>query len=209
MRQLGARERILARIDAALEGRDVPPYPGAPPPEPVGPEPVAAFAAAFRRAGGEVVVLADETAARAWLEGFAEGFDSAAHARGLPAALRPPLPVEDGARAALGVSHAVGAAADTGTLLLDSRAGLRARLLPPVHLVWVDAAAVRDTLSGAMADARDRGLPPTLALHSGPSKSADIGRIVVTGVHGPGRVVVAIVGGTPERVRRLGAERGE
>ena len=31
------------------------------------------------------------------------------------------------------------------------------------------------------------------ALHSGPSKSADIGQVMVTGVHGPGRVVALLL----------------
>jgi len=37
-------------------------------------------------------------------------------------------------------------------------------------------------------------LPTALGLHSGPSKSADIGQVLVRGVHGPGRVVAVIIG---------------
>ena len=84
------------------------------------------------------------------------------------------------------------AAADTGSLVLDSRGGRLPQLLPPTHLVWVRAATVVSTLDQALKAARG-DLPAVLALHSGPSKSADIGRVIVTGVHGPGRVVAAIV----------------
>jgi L-lactate dehydrogenase complex protein LldG len=41
------------------------------------------------------------------------------------------------------------------------------------------------------------GLPSAMGLYSGPSKSADIGQILVKGVHGPGRLVVLIVGSAP------------
>ncbi len=94
--------------------------------------------------------------------------------------------------AALGVSLAVGAAAQTGSLLLSSKEGRRPQLLPPVHLVWVHAPDVRTTLGDALEACREN-LPATLALHSGPSKSADIGQILVTGVHGPGRIIAAIL----------------
>jgi L-lactate dehydrogenase complex protein LldG len=91
------------------------------------------------------------------------------------------------------VSLAVGAAAQTGSLLLSSKEGRRSQLLPPVHLVWVRAEDVRTTLGEALQACRE-DLPATLALHSGPSKSADIGQILVTGVHGPGRIIAAILG---------------
>jgi L-lactate dehydrogenase complex protein LldG len=62
-----------------------------------------------------------------------------------------------------------------------------------VHLVWLERGRLHDELGSALEAARAEGpLPAALALHSGPSKSADIGRIVVTGVHGPGRLVVAV-----------------
>jgi L-lactate dehydrogenase complex protein LldG len=36
-------------------------------------------------------------------------------------------------------------------------------------------------------------LPSAVGLHSGPSKSADIGHIMVKGVHGPGRLIAAVI----------------
>ena len=45
------------------------------------------------------------------------------------------------------------------------------------------------------------GLPAALGLHSGPSKSADIGGTVVTGVHGPGRCIAVLEGGVGQLPR--------
>ncbi len=158
-----------------------------------GADPVRAFENRLRAAGGEVVRLVDEEAARRWLEEFAGGFESVSVCTGVPEALQPTLPAAPPAEAALGVSVALGAAAQTGSLLLSSREGRRSQLLPPVHLVWVRAQDVRTTLEEALRTCRE-DLPATLALHSGPSKSADIGQIVVTGVHGPRRIIAAILG---------------
>ena len=46
---------------------------------------------------------------------------------------------------------------------------------------------------GEALDACREDLPATLALHFGPSKSVDIGQILVTGVHGPSRLIAAIL----------------
>ncbi len=156
-------------------------------------DPVGGFENRLQAAGGEVIRLADEAAARVWLNDFASEFESVSVCRGVPEALQPALPAAPPPEAALGVSVAVGAAAQTGSLLLSSREGRRAQLLPPVHLVWVRARDVHATLGDALQACRD-DLPAVLALHSGPSKSADIGQILVTGVHGPGRIIAAILG---------------
>jgi L-lactate dehydrogenase complex protein LldG len=131
--------------------------------------------------------------AAAWLRDFAATFASVAIAPRVPVPLRPQLPEAVPADASLGVSVALAASAATGTLLLDSREGRGLQLLPPVHVVWLDAAHVHPDLDSALEHARGPGaLPAVIALHSGPSKSADIGRIVVTGVHGPGRLIAAV-----------------
>ncbi len=150
------------------------------------------FAAAFTAAGGEVVVLDDAGSAAAWLERFAHAFHSAAVGTLVPASLRPRLSHAPAAAADLGVSLARAAAADTGSLLLDGRDGRAAQLLPPVHLVWLPAPDIRPTLAAALR-AVPLEAPAAFALHSGPSKSADIGGILVRGVHGPGRVVAAVL----------------
>ena len=211
MTATGARARILARVRAANRDRAALPHPGPLPASvepPAGPaRPAEAFADRFRAAGGEVVNLRSREEVRSWLEAFAAGFRSVSLCEGIPARLRPSLPELPPVEAELGVSMAVGAAAQTGSLLLSSREGRRSQLLPPTHLVWVHARDIRTTLTEALAAERG-GLPATLALHSGPSKSADIGQIMVTGVHGPGRIV-AVVLGEEAAPRRTAARPGK
>ena len=197
-----ARERILSRVREANRDRDPVSHPG-PLPEAAEPparfgdasraNPIGAFADRLRAAGGEVVQLVDEAAAREWLKKFASEMESVSVCAGVPEAFQPALPVAPPSQAMLGVSMAVGAAAQTGSLLLSSKEGRRPQLLPPIHLVWVHARDMHVTLGEALQTWRD-DLPAVLALHSGPSKSADIGQILVTGVHGPGRIIAAIVG---------------
>jgi L-lactate dehydrogenase complex protein LldG len=153
-----------------------------------------AFIAALAKGGGEAVRFQDEKQASEWLAGFARDFAHAAVSADVPRSLRPDIPEAPVPTAALGVSLALAAAANTGSLLISSREGRRLQLLPPVHLIWIDPTRVYSDLGRALEGVRDEGeLPAVLALHSGPSKSADIGRILVTGVHGPGRLIAAIV----------------
>jgi L-lactate dehydrogenase complex protein LldG len=199
---MSARERILARVRAANEGREKVPHPGGLPPDLEPPvrfrgsarvAPVDAFEDRFGAGGGEVVHLADGGAASAWVAEFARRFDGVAVGDGVPADLTPALPRVSPERAALGVSMAIAAAAQTGSLLVTSLEGRRPQLLPPVTIVWIRAEDVYGTLGQALEQCR-AGLPSALALHSGPSKSADIGRVLVRGVHGPGRIIAAVLG---------------
>lgn len=188
------RERILSRVANALKNRKGIEHPGGFP----GPggegnhNPVELFLARFTEAGGEAVRLPSIPDAREWLASFSAEFGSAAVGALVPAELAPRLPEAGPESAELGVSMARGAAAFTGSLLLDARGGRRAQLLPPSHLIWVREETITATLEGLLAGAM-RLETSALALHSGPSKSADIGRHLVKGVHGPGRVVAAVL----------------
>ncbi len=191
-----ARERILGRVRQALEHRDSTDHPGefgAWRPEGILPsEPLEAFTTLFTAAGGEVLHFDSEVAARTWLEDFASAFETVSVGETVEGALRPGRPGASPEAASLGVSMARCAIAETGSLVLDARDGRRTQLLPPTHLVWVRAADIHATLAGALT-AMKGDLPSGLGLHSGPSKSADIGQITVKGVHGPGRVIAAIL----------------
>ncbi len=191
-----ARARILGRVREALAGRTPADHPGDfggwRPDGALPMDPVEGFSSLFEAAGGEVRRFASEAKARAWLTEVASSFDTAAVGATVPDGLRPERAGSPPETASLGVSMARCAVAETGSLVLDARDGRRTQLLPPTHLVWVRAADVHATLTGALSAMKD-DLPSGLGLHSGPSKSADLGQILVRGVHGPGRVIAAIL----------------
>lgn len=187
------RDVILGRVREAIAGREVPEHPGRLETDaPAGEEILDVLEERLRAAGAEVHQHANHAAAGAWLEEFALEFGSMAAAPSLPPALLPDLPSAPPERAGVGISLALGGAAESGSLLLGSREGRRLQLLPATHLVWVRKADLHGSLEEAVA-ASSHDLPAVLALHSGPSKSADIGQVMVTGVHGPGRLVVGIL----------------
>lgn len=192
-----AKQRILGRVRTALSGRPPVDHPGLfeswRPPDASAQTAVDRFAAMLEAAGGEVVRLPDEAAARDWLASFSKDFVSAALGETLPAALRPAVPTAAADVAPLGISRARGAIAETGSLLLDARDGRRAQLLPPTHVVFLHASDVHTTFRDAVVSMKG-DLPSAVGLHSGPSKSADIGHIMVTGVHGPGRLIAVVIG---------------
>lgn len=189
-----SRDRILSRVREAMGPRAAVEHPGAfggwRPIEPGAP--VEAFEAHFRLAGGETQRASSEDDAAAWIARFAVEFASIAVGRGVADGLRPPLPEAPPSEAELAISSAWGAVAETGSILLDARDGRRTQLLAPTHVVLVRAATVHATLADALAALR-HDLPSAVGLHSGPSKSADIGQVMVRGVHGPGRIVALLV----------------
>lgn len=191
-----ARDRILGRVRSAVLGRQGTAHPGdflGWRPEPAGADPVAAFTEAFTAAGGEVIHAASMDLAAAWIVDFAAAFAGVSLGASLPDDLLPDLHLAPPETADVGVSIATGAVAETGSLVLDARDGRRVQLLPPTHIVLVRAGDVWSTLAEAL-QVVSRDPPSAVGLHSGPSKSADIGQIVVKGVHGPGRVIALLVG---------------
>lgn len=192
----GAKRRILGRVRDALAKRTPTAHPGDfggwRPDGAADRDAVRGFADMLTGAGGEVVLLGSAEEARTWLADLAAGFGSAAVGAGVPDDLRPALPAAPPEEAELGVGVARSAVAETGSLVLDARDGRRTQLLPPTHLVWLRTGDVHATLRDALLALRE-DLPSAVGLHSGPSKSADIGQILVRGVHGPGRLIVGLV----------------
>jgi L-lactate dehydrogenase complex protein LldG len=215
---MGARDRILARLKAARPDTP-PPAPDVAAhdarhrrAEPL-PERVARFRAAMLAAHAEV----HDTDAEDWpdllcriaeakgLRKLLVGAGSSAAA--LQARARPGLeclrydrPV-DGWREALfhdvdaGLSVARSAIAETGSLVLwtgpDEPRLLS--LVPPVHFVLLDAAAIHADLHAAIAAERwADGLPTNALLVSGPSKTADIQQVLAYGAHGPRELIVLL-----------------
>ncbi len=97
-----------------------------------------------------------------------------------------------------GVTDVAGAIAEAGSLIYSS-APARGRglmLAPPVHVAIVRADQIVPDLLDHMRDQRRHkpgDLPAGQCLITGPSKTADIEGVLVTGVHGPGKVVVLLV----------------
>lgn len=192
---MSGRDRILSRIRATVLARGQTDHPGAFEgwrPTKRSSSAVQGFAELFRGAGGEVEQHAEGDVA-AWLAEFCGGFGSVSVGEGVPDELRPNLPVAPPDSAPLGMSMAAGAIAETGSLIIDARDGRRTQLLPPTHIVFVRERDIWATFREALLHSQS-DLPSAIGLHSGPSKSADIGRYLVRGVHGPGRVVAVVLG---------------
>jgi L-lactate dehydrogenase complex protein LldG len=98
------------------------------------------------------------------------------------------------------VSHAFGAAAETGTLMLTSGPDNPTTLnfLPDTHIVVVHASDVAgdyETLWRRLREARrDGSMPRVVNWITGPSRSADIEQTLILGAHGPRRLHVIVVG---------------
>jgi L-lactate dehydrogenase complex protein LldG len=98
-----------------------------------------------------------------------------------------------------GITDVDAAVAESGTLVLDTRSRSRGtHLVPPVHVAIVLASKlVPDLLDLWSKDGPTNGPDASLiSLVTGPSKTADIEGILITGVHGPGQVHVVLVEGT-------------
>jgi L-lactate dehydrogenase complex protein LldG len=101
------------------------------------------------------------------------------------------------------LSHAFGAVAETGTLMLLSGPDNPTTLnfLPDTHLVVVHAGDIVGDYETLWQRLRERfgvgNMPRTVNLITGPSRSADIGQTLILGAHGPRRLHVMIVGDNP------------
>lgn len=98
---------------------------------------------------------------------------------------------ERAAAARIGVTEVECAVAATGTLFGDST-DVQSRLastLPAVHIALVPLDGLRETLADALAG-YDPRRARYLAAITGPSRTADIERVLTIGVHGPVRLIV-------------------
>ncbi|CAN5681280.1 hypothetical protein BH24ACT26_BH24ACT26_21430 [soil metagenome] len=101
------------------------------------------------------------------------------------------------AEADVGVTSALWAVAETGSIVVSSAlpGGRAPSLLPPVHVAFVPVerlVATTRSLFSRMAALEPR--PSATVIVTGPSKSADIGMELTLGVHGPGEVHVVLLG---------------
>jgi L-lactate dehydrogenase complex protein LldG len=99
------------------------------------------------------------------------------------------------------VSHALGAVAETGTLVLVSGPDNPTKLnfLPDNHIVVVNAADIVGDHESIWPRLREKfsdgTMPRVVNLITGPSRSADIEQTLIMGAHGPRRLHVVLVGG--------------
>jgi len=98
-------------------------------------------------------------------------------------------------KADIGISEFQLGIAETGTLFQDA-SQLHCRLvsmLPPTHLAIIDTQNLVPDMSTALEvihKAYGNQIPPYLSFITGPSKTADIERVLTVGVHGPGRMSI-------------------
>ena len=94
-----------------------------------------------------------------------------------------------------GLSAARSAIAETGSLVLwpDAREPRLMSLVPPLHIVLLDADTIHADFHSAMtAEGWAAGMPTNALLISGPSKTADIQQTLAYGAHGPRELVVLL-----------------
>ncbi|MGH9116650.1 MAG: LutC/YkgG family protein [Acidimicrobiales bacterium] len=108
-----------------------------------------------------------------------------------------PLRVADAAEADLGVTGATIGIAATGSLVQASApsGGRTASLLPTAHLCVIREEQLVATTRDAIRWVADEGESSNVVFVTGPSRSADIEQLLVTGVHGPTTVDVVLVAG--------------
>ncbi|NGY04259.1 LutC/YkgG family protein [Solimonas terrae] len=95
-----------------------------------------------------------------------------------------------------GITTVRGGVVETGSLVLwpDVREPRTLSLVPPLHIAVLCASTLHPTLYRMMV--RERwadGLPTNALLVTGPSKTADIQRLLVYGAHGPKQLVIVLV----------------
>jgi L-lactate dehydrogenase complex protein LldG len=104
------------------------------------------------------------------------------------------------ADARVGISQAEWGLANTGSLVQDSTA-IDQRLvssLPAIHIAIVPTAGILPDM-GTLLEKIDPKQMGYIAMITGPSRTADIERVLTIGVHGPERLVIVVVdemGGT-------------
>jgi L-lactate utilization protein LutC len=210
-----SREAILNDVRKAL-GRSPGQPPAAPPPaylripEAGIEQRIATFRQKLEALAAKTARVASPSEAAAYVAGVLAGRDAvASNARfladcGIPALAGVRTGFTDSAalraacaKAAVGITSADYALADTGTLVMiaSPREARLVSLLPPVHLAVVPATRLLTGLDELFTVVPDPAqLTSSMVLITGPSRTADIEQILVRGVHGPGELHVVVVG---------------
>jgi L-lactate dehydrogenase complex protein LldG len=129
-----------------------------------------------------------------WANGtFLDGLDKSKLAAQVPG-LRFDVTRDLAADAKVGISQVDWAISDTGTVVQNA-AVIEERLvstLPAIHVVLVPVNGIQPDLAAALAKITPQQ-SGFISMITGPSRTADIERVLTIGVHGPGRLVVVCV----------------
>ncbi|MEJ2013123.1 MAG: LUD domain-containing protein [Anaerolineales bacterium] len=109
--------------------------------------------------------------------------------------------LEDFDRIRVGITGAIAALADTGTLILANEVGENlSSLLPEIHLAVLQETVIHRRFSDWLREGGEQRLQAgeSLTLITGPSRTADIEMTLTIGVHGPARVIVLLVARSEE-----------
>lgn len=97
---------------------------------------------------------------------------------------------------AMGITPAEALVARTGSVFLrsDRSGGRQLSVLPPVHVVVASTSQLVPSLGDALAEFEQQAGECSFATFvTGPSRTADIEKILVLGAHGPKRLVVLLL----------------
>jgi L-lactate utilization protein LutC len=95
----------------------------------------------------------------------------------------------------LGISEPRFGIAATGSLVQDSsrEGGRGMSLVPRIHLALLPERRILADTAAALATFQAGSMPANMVLISGPSRTGDIEMILTVGVHGPIKVIVALL----------------
>jgi L-lactate dehydrogenase complex protein LldG len=199
-RVLMPREAIFSSIRNALGW--APGEPAAEPPavrltySPVE-DPVGKFSAALTALGGKIIIVANTGEAHSRLEPMLAGKRVVASRASILGGFGEEYSREVCAAAEIGLTSADFALADTGTLvfLTESHESRLISLLPPCHIAVIERHKILTGLDELLSRVPNPSVQSSaMVLITGPSRTADIEMRLVRGVHGPGEIVVMIVG---------------
>lgn len=218
-----AREAILARVRQALRQPAPEPHwntdevrtgPWFPLPGPTAGELTARFREEFAAVQGEWHEAATRFDGQAWLKTWLfereinaalatdcpllrELLGDAPGVRWVGAASTEPAERADWPEIPLGITPCESLVAESGTIVVSAASSGRAlSVLPPNHLVIATQDQLVADLETSMARLRARygaELPSSLTWITGPSRTADIEKILVLGAHGPRRLTLLVV----------------